>query len=212
MADGDFLAATRAAYDAVAGTSADALRLRLDRQPLDRAMLAAFAELVDGPVADLGCGPGLVTARLHALGVDVSGVDLSPGMVALARRTHPGLRFAVGSMLALELADGALGGAVAWYSTIHVPPDRWPGLAAELARVLRPGGLLLLAFPVGDGARPMGRAYGQPVDVDAHRLPPDRVAADLAAAGLVETARLVRAPDPTEPVPQAYVLAERRGG
>jgi SAM-dependent methyltransferase len=59
-------------------------------------MLTAFAELVTGPVADVGCGSGRVTAFLHDLGVPTSGIDLSPRMVAAARRTYPALRFIEG--------------------------------------------------------------------------------------------------------------------
>ncbi len=62
----DLLDATRATYDAVAGDYAEHLSGELAAKPLDRALLAAFAELVRtagiGPVADLGCGPGHVTA------------------------------------------------------------------------------------------------------------------------------------------------------
>nr|WP_240943201.1 class I SAM-dependent methyltransferase [Planosporangium thailandense] len=90
-------------------------------------MLVAFAELVRatgaGPVADLGCGPGYVTAYLCSLGLTAFGVDLSPEMIALARQAYPALRFDVGSMTALELEDGALGGVLARYSIIHTPPE-----------------------------------------------------------------------------------------
>ena len=90
----------------------------LAAKPLDRAMLAGFAELVRavgaGPVADIGCGTGRVTAHLTGLGLSAFGIDLSPQMIAVARRSHPDLRFDVGSMLALDLPDGALGGVPAW--------------------------------------------------------------------------------------------------
>jgi trans-aconitate methyltransferase len=80
-------------------------------------MPASFAELVRacgaGPVADLGCGPGRVTAHLGDLGVDALGTDLSPAMVAEARSRHPELRFDEGDLTALDLPDGALGGLVA---------------------------------------------------------------------------------------------------
>jgi trans-aconitate methyltransferase len=73
----------------------------LDDRPIDRALFAAFAELVragsNGPVADIGCGPGRVTILLSRLGLDAFGIDLSPGMLALARRTYPQLRFEEGS-------------------------------------------------------------------------------------------------------------------
>jgi SAM-dependent methyltransferase len=117
MAERPDVAATRAAYDTVAADHADLLADGLAAKPLDRAMLATFAELVlaDGgaPVADLGCGPGRVTAHRNSLGVPAFGVDLSPAMVAEARRRHPALRFEEGSPAALDLADGSVGGIVA---------------------------------------------------------------------------------------------------
>jgi trans-aconitate methyltransferase len=97
MAEAPYLTDTRAAYDTVAVDYADLVPPRFANDSLGRAMLAAFAELVHasggGPVADLGCGPGHVTAHLDGLGLSVFGVDLSPGMVEVARRTYPGLRF-----------------------------------------------------------------------------------------------------------------------
>ena len=85
-----YLRTTRAAYDAVAVEYAERFRSELEARPLERAMLAAFAELVRGAgagaVADLGCGPGRVTAYLHSLGLAAYGVDLSPQMIALARQ------------------------------------------------------------------------------------------------------------------------------
>src|SRR3981081_1801081 len=142
MLEPDYLRIPRAAYDPVAVDYAELLRTALAAKPLDRAMLAAFAELVQtagaGPVADLGCGPGRVTAPLHSLGLTAFGVDLSPGMVAVARRAHPDLRFDEGSLTALDLTDGALGGIVAWYSIIHTPPELLPVVCAEFYRVLAP--------------------------------------------------------------------------
>ncbi|MGZ6820822.1 MAG: class I SAM-dependent methyltransferase, partial [Blastococcus sp.] len=140
MPDPTYLDSVRAAYDTVAADYAELLRTELARKPLDRAMLGAFAELVhvdaEAPVADVGCGPGRVTAHLHTLGLPVFGIDLSPAMVAVARRTHPELRFDEGSMTALDLPDASLGGLVAWYSVIHTPPELLPGVFAEFARVL----------------------------------------------------------------------------
>ena len=79
----DWLADTRTSYDTVADSYADLLRDALAGGPYLRAALALFADLVHaaggGPVADVGCGPGHVTAHLHKLGVDAFGIDLSPG-------------------------------------------------------------------------------------------------------------------------------------
>jgi len=144
------LSATRATYDTVAVDYARLLPdLRAETHP-DQAMLATFAELTTaaglGPVADLGCGTGRITAHLDSLGVDAFGVDLSPAMVDLARRAHPNLRFDVGSITALDLSDATAGGVLAWYSTIHTPPQDLSGVFTEISRVLAPGGYLLVGF------------------------------------------------------------------
>lgn len=207
------LRATRAAYDTVATDYAKILSNELAAKPLDRALLGAFAELVaaDGgrPVADLGCGPGRVTAHLHSLGLTAFGIDLSPAMVAVARRAHPDLRFDEGSMTALDLADGVLGGIVAWYSIIHTPPQRLPVTFTEFHRVLGPGGQLLLAFQAGDEKVHLEHGYGHPVSLDAYRLSPDRIAGLLGQAGLTVHARLLREPDGPEKTQQAYLLARK---
>ena len=69
----------RIAYDALAEEYAALARDDLDRRPLERGLLAAFAEMVGGAtVADLGCGPGRLTAHLRDLGVPAFGVDCPP--------------------------------------------------------------------------------------------------------------------------------------
>jgi SAM-dependent methyltransferase len=158
-------------------------------------MLAAFAEHVqaDGgqPVADLGCGPGHVTAHLDSLGVSAFGVDLSPKMVEIARQTYPNLRFEVGSMTALDLTDGELGGIVAWWSILHTPPEVLPAVFAEVHRTLAPGGHLLVGFHAGDERRRPEHAYGHPVSYDTYLLPPDLITDMLIEAGMDVTARLL---------------------
>jgi SAM-dependent methyltransferase len=209
----DFLRNTRASYDAIATDYDDFFRDVWAGMPLERAMFAAFAELVrdSGPVADVGSGPGQVTALLHGLGLDVFGVDLSPEMVALARRTFPGLRFEEGSMLALDLPDGKLGGLVASYSIIHVPLEHLPEVFAEFHRVLAPEGHLLVAFQVGDEPLPLTDGFGHAISLDFHRLQPDQIVELLAAAGFTVDARLRREPKPgtNESTPQAMLLARK---
>jgi SAM-dependent methyltransferase len=208
-----YLRATRVAYDTVAVDYAALLRDELARKPLDRAMLGAFAELVHNAgnqlVADLGCGPGRVTTYLRSLGLNAFGIDVSPAMIAVARESYPDLRFEEGSMEALDLADGALGGIVAWYSIIHTPLDRLPVLFREFDRVLAPAGHLLIAFQAGDERVRLENAYGHEISLDAYRLSPDRISELLRESGFVVSARLVREPGQLEKTPQAYLLAEK---
>ena len=208
------LAAIRESYDTVAADYADLLRGNLAEQPYDRAVLGLFAELLagagGGPVADVGCGPGRITAHLAGLGLEAFGMDLSPAMIAIARRDHPALRFEVGSLTDLALTDSSLGGLLGWYSLIHLPDEVIPGVLAHFHRALRPGGLALLAFHVGDETRLKTSGYGgHPMRLHVHRRPPERVAGWLADAGFVIDTRVVRAPEGFETVPQAYLLARK---
>jgi SAM-dependent methyltransferase len=192
-------------YDLVADAYADALIDELDRKPLDRALLAAYAEEVAGRgrVADLGCGPGHVGAALAARGVDVEGSDLSPGMIAVARRRFPALSFAVGDLRALDRPDGAFAGVVAFY---HLPTDELPAAFAELRRVLRPGGPALIAFHAGTDTVHLDTWFDRPVDATWWVHPIEAVVAAAAGAGLAAEAVLDRAPYPEEhPTRRGYV-------
>lgn len=215
MTGPDFLGATRTFYDAVAPEYAERFHDELAAKPLDRALLATFAELVlsagGGKVADLGCGPGRMTAHLRELGLSVYGVDLSPRMVELARRANPQLRFEEGSMTDLGLPDGALAGIVSWYSIIHTPGDLLLDVFAEFHRMLVPGGHLLVAFQVGDESVYLARPLGHPVSLDFHRQQPERIAELLCEAGLTVESRLLREADGRgmETTPQAFLLARK---
>ncbi|MFG1668159.1 class I SAM-dependent DNA methyltransferase [Streptomyces sp. Y7] len=213
MTDADFLTATRTFYDAIAEDYATLFQDELVGRPVERAVLAVFAELVDGdgPVADLGCGPGRTTARLAALGLPVFGVDLSESMLAIARRENPQLRFEQGSMLELDLPDGTLAGALSFYSSIHTPVDRLPALFAEFHRVLAPGAPLLVAFQAGDAHRHHDRPFGHPVALTFQRRRPEHIAELLTAAGFALFSRTVREPDPAldETSQQAFLLVRK---
>ncbi|WP_326682208.1 class I SAM-dependent methyltransferase [Streptomyces sp. NBC_01237] len=208
-----WLADTRSSYDTVAVSYADQLREALAGKPYLRAALALFAEMVrtagGGPVADVGCGPGHVTAHLHESGIEAFGIDLSPVMIDVARRDHPDLRFEVGSMTDLPLADASVTGLLAFWSLIHVPDDAIPAVFAHFRRVVRPGGPLLLGFHAGDESRLKTQGYGgHPMRVHVHRRRPARMTAWLSDAGFTVEAQLLT--DPDEPVPGAVLFARRQ--
>lgn len=117
----------------------------------DRELIGSWAHRIEGPVLDVGCGPGHWTAWLRDRGVDIGGVDPVREFLAIAADRHPGCEFRHGTAEALDVASASLGGVLAWYSLIHLEPSRLPVALAELARCIRPGGGLLVGF--FEGAR-----------------------------------------------------------
>ena len=208
----NWLADTRTSYDTVADSYAERMREVLDDEPYLRSALALLADQVraagGGQVADVGCGPGHVTGHLHGLGIDAFGVDLSPMMIELARRDYPGVRFEVGSMTELPVADGSLAGVIAWWSMIHVPDDSMPTVLGHFHRALRAGGVVQVGFHVGGESRLKTKGYGgHPMKVHVHRRPPEQVATWLRDAGFTVEAQLLM--DPDAEVPQAILFGRR---
>jgi SAM-dependent methyltransferase len=210
-----WLADTRTSYDTVAVSYSDHMRNALGGAPNVRAALSLFADAVadagGGPVADVGCGPGHVTAYLHNLGVDAFGIDVSPGMVDVARAEHPELRFEVGSMTALDLGDESIAGALAFWSLIHVPDEVVPTVLSGFRRVLRPGAPLLIGFHVGHGSRLKTQGYGgHPMKLYVHRRQPAQVSAWLREAGFTVETEVPLDPEGGS-APGMILFARRRG-
>lgn len=163
-----------------------------------------------GRVLDAGCGPGAVTAHLASLGLAAEGLDLSASMLDLARVAHPNLSFRLGSLTALDAADGSLAGILAWYSLIHIPPEHRLHVMSELHRVLVPDGFVLLAFQVGTDLCHVIDPNGSDITLDFYRLDPEMITAQLFEAGFERVALTVRPPQPPgEGVPQASLIARR---
>jgi SAM-dependent methyltransferase len=205
------LGTVRASYDRIADTYVEHDIGALEPEPWLRAVLAAFAESVRGlgPVLDVGCGPGTVTAHLTRLGLDVSGVDLSPRMVEHARRLHPGLSFRACSATELDLAPASLGGVLGWWSLFNLPRDVLPEVLRAFADALVPGGHALIGTHVGDGDLVRTEAYGGvPVSWTTHLWQPEQLTGFLVDAGLEPVAEVRLAPMP--PMGPQVVIAARR--
>ncbi|MFE3163414.1 class I SAM-dependent DNA methyltransferase [Streptomyces sp. NPDC059224] len=209
----DFIETTRTSYDTIAKEYSAAYPGRPER-PVDMSLIGAFAQLVKAngtaPVADLGSGPGHITAHLHELGVPAFGIDLSPAMITLAREAYPALRFHRGSMTSLDLPDATLGGILALYSIIHIPDAHLPATFAGFHRVLVSGGHVLLAFQKDE--RPglhLTERFGHEIDLRYYWRPAYAVSDMLVKAGLEVAATLIREPLDGEKRPRAFVLARK---
>jgi len=208
------LETVRESYDRVADAYVELGMGRLEAEPWLRAVLAAFAESVCGlgPVLDVGCGPGTVTAHLTELGLDASGVDLSPRMVDHARRQYPELRFSVASATELGIAPASLGGVLGWWSLFNLPRAMLPGVLRTFAEALVPGGQALVGTHVGDGDIARTESYGGlPVSWTTHLYRPEDVAGMLVAAGLEVVAELRLPAHPPSMRPQVLLAARRPG-
>ncbi|MFF2243902.1 class I SAM-dependent methyltransferase [Arthrobacter sp. NPDC058130] len=213
MANHETLLAVRSAYDTVAEAYSTVIPDTSFEAPLDLAMVDHFAAhmraTADRLVIDVGCGAGRMSSYLSHAGLNVSGVDLSPEMVRVAQRLHPGLPFEVGELTDLPAADASADGILAWYSVIHSPPVTLPAIAREFWRALRPGGSALIAFQAGSGHRTVDRAYGHDVQLRAELHAPDDVALRFTEQGFKMRAQLVRAPRSVEKHPQAAILVDK---
>jgi ubiquinone/menaquinone biosynthesis C-methylase UbiE len=187
---------TRAGYDAVADRYALEIGHELGHKPLDRGLLRALVETVGipGAYADIGCGPGHVSRFLAGLGVSVTGIDLSPAMIARARADVPDIRFKTGDMTALDWADESFDAILALYSLIHLDDALISRACHEFARVLRPGGRALVAFHEGEKTQHVSDWWGHEVDLDFRFLTEAGVSSRLTGAGLRIEAMLRRAP------------------
>ena len=201
----------RESYDSAARAYAEHLATELDRKPLDRHLLNRFAEAMSGGglVADLGCGPGHVARYLSEQGVRMVGIDLSPEMVRIATELQPDIEFRVGDMTALDLLDGSLAGVIAFYAIVHFKPDELGPVFREMRRVLSPGGLVLLAFHVGEEVVHVDDLFGAPVSLDFRFHVPERVIEALESARFTVMERIERQPyeGAEHPSRRCYILA-----
>src|SRR5215469_13092127 len=119
---------TGVSYDRIAEHYATEYFDELSRKPFDCELLTRFAQSLraHARVCDIGCGPGHIARYLANRGLNVTGVDLSPAMVATAQRLSPELLFVRGDMLKLPFDDQWFAGIAAFYSLIHIERTSLP--------------------------------------------------------------------------------------
>jgi SAM-dependent methyltransferase len=204
----------RKSYDRVAEDYAAHFEDELDKKPFDRKMLDWLAEKTGGRgiVCDMGCGPGQIARYLAERGVEACGIDLAPEMVKKARELNPGISFESGDMLALDhVPDAAFAGIAAFYSIIHIARGKLNRALSELQRVLKPDGVLLIAFHLGSEIVHMEEWWGKKVALDFFFYEREEMKTALAAAGFELEETIERDPyaDVEYPSRRAYIFARK---
>ena len=124
---------------------------------------AVEAHFRPGPTVDVGCGSGRDAAWLASAGYDTLGIDASAGLIAEARRRHPGVRFETDTLPDLvTLKDGSFTNVLCETVIMHLDAEDAAASVRRLRALLAPGGMLYLSWRVTEGEDqrdPKGRLY-----------------------------------------------------
>ncbi|UOX89102.1 methyltransferase domain-containing protein [Amycolatopsis sp. FBCC-B4732] len=179
-----------------------------------RAALTALAERLPAGarVLDLGSGTGRpVAEQLAAAGCAVTGYDVAPKMVEIARAQAPAARFELGDMRELSFEDGSWDAITAFFSMLQLPRADQETMIGRLARWLKPGGLLVFATVPADVDGVDIVFMGHPVRASSFAA--DALAERLRAAGLeiVREEQALFVPDHPDagPEPHVYLTARK---
>lgn len=186
----------RSTYDTVASAYEARFVDELDTKPRDRELLASFSTRAEDPVVELGCGPGQVGAFVRTRGRWVAGADLSLEMARLAARRLDTVLTA--DLRRLPLRAHSVGGIVAFYCVIHLSRPELPAMFAEVARALRPGGIVLVTAHEGRGQLEHDEFLGHAVPFVATLYELGELVQAAESAGLSVTLAERRAPYPDE--------------
>jgi len=204
---------TQTSYDRVAVEYGERFKDEMDDKPFDRDCLNRLVREAGelGPICDLGCGPGQIARYLHSQGVKTLGVDLSANMIVEAQRLNPEIHFHQGDMLSLPDADNSWGGIAAFYCIIHIPREQIVNALREMKRVLKPGGILLVAFHIGTEIKHLDVWWEKSVNLDFAFYLPTEMASWLKEAGFELLETLVREPntDVEAATQRAYIFAKK---
>jgi SAM-dependent methyltransferase len=181
-------------YNQAATEYVDAFYNELHKKPFDMELLQQFSKRIPtgSKVCDLGCGPGHITEYLYNLGVNVIGIDISENMIKLAKERNPSIRFDIGDMLDLNLLDESIGGAMAFYSIIHICPNLLGQVFSEICRILLPNGVFLFSCHFGTGVIEVDNWFEKGLKYHCYLYKPDELTGKLRKAGFSDVSVQIR--------------------
>lgn len=144
----DYREITRRSYDATASSYQDnTLKIEPEVKMAD-----FLSHLTPGAtILDLGCGPGRDAAYFVSKNYRVIGIDISPQMIALAKKSVPQASFIISDIESLNLKNNSVDAIWASASLLHVSKQAMPGVLDSLYRTLKPGGILYVSMKKGSG-------------------------------------------------------------
>ena len=206
----------KANYDIVAENYAAQFRDEMSKKPFDRKMLEWLIEKVGGAgiICDLGCGPGQIAGYLESCGAEVCGIDLSSEMIRQARILFPSINFQTGDMMNLkDISENSFGGIAAFYSIVNIPPESLPEVFKEMHKILKPQGVLLISFHIGQEVVHLEEMLENPVSLDFFFYETANIKEKLKIAGFEIDEAIERDPYPEAVEHQsrrAYIFARKQ--
>jgi len=203
-------------YNKVADDYAVHRRDELSKKHFDRLLLKEFA-LVNkdkGLCADFGCGPGQTTKFLYDHGIrDIIGIDISSGMIDVAKRLFPKIKFEKGDLLNLSHESNSFGSVLAFYAIVHFTYDQIKIAFSEVNRVLKKEGQFLFSFHAGDKMVHFDKANEIDVDIDLYFFQTDKIIELLQETGFLIIDAIERQPynnDVEYQSKRAYIWTETK--
>lgn len=187
----------------------------LSQKHLDRLLLKEFASVNKdkGICVDFGCGPGQTTKFLYDHGVkNIIGADISSGMINVAQRLFPRIKFENVNLLDVSYKSNYFGSVLAFYAIVHFTYDQIKIAFNEVNRVLKKGGQFLFSFHVGDEVVHFDKANDIDVDVDLNFFQTNKIVGLLLETGFEMIDALERRPyeEVEYQSRRAYLWAEKK--